>query len=46
MSLIGVFHGCQFQGFFVILKLKFTFVNEHFKISKVTSKLALVKNAV
>jgi len=43
--LFGVFHECQVQGFFEILKLKFTFVNEHFKISKVTKKLALVKNA-
>ncbi len=42
---VGVFHGCQFQGLFVILELKFIFVNEHFKISKVTPKLALVKNA-
>jgi len=33
------------QGFFEILELKFTSVNEHFKISKVTKKLALVKNA-
>ncbi len=29
---IGVFHECQVQGFFKILELKFTFVNEHFKI--------------
>ena len=42
---IGVFHKCQVQVFFEILELKFTFVNEHFKISKVTKKLALVKNA-
>ncbi len=40
-----VFHGCQVQGFFEILELKFTSVNEYFKISKVTHKLALVKNA-
>ncbi len=36
---------CQVQGFFEILELKFTFVNEYFKISKVTMKLAFVKNA-
>jgi len=42
---MGVFHECQVQGFFEISELKFTFVNEHFKISKVTQKLALVKNA-
>ncbi len=42
----GVFHESQVQGFFEILELKFTFVNEHFKISKVTLKLAFVKNAV
>jgi len=41
----GVFHECQVQGFFEILELKFTSVNEHFKISKVMKKLALVKNA-
>jgi len=40
---IGVFHECQ--GFFEILELKFTFVNVYFKISKVTLKLAFVKNA-
>jgi len=33
------------QGFFEILELKFISVNEYFKISKVTKKLALVKNA-
>ncbi len=43
---IGVFHECQAQSFFEILELKFTFVNEHFNISKVTKKLILVKNAV
>ncbi len=43
---LGVFHECQVQGFFVILELKFTSVNEYFKISKVTKKLALVKNAI
>ncbi len=42
---LGVFHECQVQGFFEILELKFTFVNEHFNISKVTKKLILVKNA-
>ncbi len=31
-----MFHGSQIQVFFEILELKFTFVNEHFKISKVT----------
>ncbi len=41
----GVFHECQVQGIFEILELKFTFVNEHFNISKVTKKLILVKNA-
>ncbi len=34
--IFGVFHECQVQGFFVILELKFVFVNEHFKITKVT----------
>jgi len=43
--ILGVFHECQVQGFFEILELKFTFVNEHFKISKVTLKLTFVKNA-
>ncbi len=33
------------RNFFEILELKFTFVNEHFNISKVTKKLILVKNA-
>jgi len=42
----GVFYECQIQGFFEISELKFTSVNEHFKISKVTKKLALVKNAL
>ncbi len=28
----GVFHECQVLGFFEILELKFTSVNEHFKI--------------
>ncbi len=42
----GVFHECQVQGFFEILELKFTFVNEHFNITKVTKKLILVKNAI
>jgi len=41
----GVFHEYQVQGFFEISELKFTYVNEHFKISKVTKKLTLVKNA-
>ena len=45
MKQFGVFHECQVQGFFEILELKFTSVNEHFKISKVTKKLAFVKNA-
>jgi len=45
MTIYDVFHECQVQGFFEILELKFTFVNEHFKISKVTLKLAFVKNA-
>ena len=34
------------KAFFEILELKFTSVNEHFKISKVTKKLALVKNTI
>ncbi len=45
MQNFGVFHECQAQGFFEILELKFTFVNEHFDISKVTKKLILMKNA-
>ncbi len=31
-------HGCQIQGFFEISELKFTIVNEHFKISKITCR--------
>jgi len=42
---IGRFSRVSSQGFFEILELKFTSVNEHFKISKITKKLALVKNA-
>jgi len=42
----GVFHECQVQDFFEISELKFTSVNEHFKFSKVTKKLTLVKNAL
>ncbi len=45
-TFFSVFHECQVQGFFEILELKFTFVNEHFNISKVTKKLILVKNAL
>ena len=36
----------NFSVTFEILELKFTFVNEHFKMSKVTLKLAFVKNAL
>ncbi len=39
-----MFHKYEVQGFFLISELKFTFVNEHFKISKVTSKFAFVKH--
>ncbi len=45
IKIFGYFHEYLIQDFFEIIELKFNSVNEYFKISKITKKLALVKNA-